>query len=168
MKHSGIELNSVADGDGVRSAVFISGCTHFCPGCHNPDTHSFKNGEDFDVDTQNKVIEYCKQKYISGLTLTGGDPMYSASQLLFFVKKFKAECPDKTIWIYSGFTYEEILADKHMKRLLNECDVLVDGLYDQDQPDKTLSYKGSYNQRIIDLKATKVEKSIVIWGNTYL
>jgi len=117
---------------------------------------------------QKSVLDYCKDEYISGITLTGGDPMYNASGLLFFVKKFKTQYPDKDIWIYSGFTYEQIMQDKDMKKLLNHCDVLVDGLYDKTQKDETLSFKGSYNQRIIDLRATLALKSIITWESTYL
>lgn len=164
MKYGGIEYDSIVDGLGVRAAVFISGCYHNCPGCHNPKTHDFNYGKEFTAEVQNEVIKYVKKssEYVDGITLTGGDPMYSANELLFFVKKFKAECPDKDIWIYSGFTYEEIIENKDMKRLLKQCNVLVDGLYDENQKDQTLSFKGSYNQRIIDIWESLTSKSIII------
>jgi anaerobic ribonucleoside-triphosphate reductase activating protein len=160
-------FDSIADGVGVRAVAFISGCLHKCDECHNPDTHDFDYGKPFDAKAQRSIIEYCKTEYVNGLTFSGGDPMYSAKELLFFAKKFKAECPNKDIWIYSGFTYEEILKNANMKRLLKECDVLVDGLYDKTQKDKTLSFKGSYNQRIIDIKLSLASKSAIEWKHTW-
>ena len=125
MNIAGIGYDSIADGEGVRAAIFISGCKHHCPECHNPQTWDFNFGKKFDVEEQNNVIEYVKRcdGYVDGITLTGGDPMYSAKELIFFVKRFKEECPDKTIWIYSGFTYEEIMKDKDIKRLVKLRDV---------------------------------------------
>jgi len=166
--NANIVFDSICDGVGVRASIFVSGCYHGCPGCHNKDAQDFNYGKHFDAKMQKSVLDYCKDEYVSGITLTGGDPMYNASGLLFFVKKFKTQYPDKDIWIYSGFTYEQIMQDKDMKKLLNHCDVLVDGLYDKTQKDETLSFKGSYNQRIIDLRATLALKSIITWESTYL
>ena len=163
-----IVFDSICDGYGVRAAIFVSGCYHNCDGCHNKATHDFNYGKPFDAKMQKTVIDYCKDDYVSGITLTGGDPMYNASGLLFFVKKFKIAYPDKDIWIYSGFTYEQIVQDKDMKKLLIQCDVLIDGLYDRTRKDETLSFKGSYNQRIIDIRASRALKSIVTWESTYL
>jgi anaerobic ribonucleoside-triphosphate reductase activating protein len=163
-----IEYDSIVDGEGLRAALFVSGCHHNCIGCHNPETHDFDYGKDFTAKLQNDIIDYCTRPYVTGLTLTGGDPMYNATNLLFFVKKFRRECPpDKDIWIYSGFTYEEILQHKEMKRLLDLCDVLVDGRFEIDNMDKTYSFKGSYNQRTIDIQGSN-SKSIVIWTPTYM
>jgi anaerobic ribonucleoside-triphosphate reductase activating protein len=163
-----VMYDSIVDGKGVRATVFISGCKHKCPECHNPETWDFNYGKVFTPEDQSKVIDYCKQSYVNGCTISGGDPLYHAKDLLFFVKRFKAECPDKDIWIYSGFTYEEIMQDKDMKKLVKMCDVLVDGLFEKDNKDLTLNFRGSYNQRIIDIKETLRKKSIVIWEDTYL
>jgi anaerobic ribonucleoside-triphosphate reductase activating protein len=163
-----VEYDSIVDGVGVRAVLFVSGCLHKCKGCHNPETHDFNFGKEFTIKMQNELIEYCKRDMVNGITFSGGDPMYNASNLLFFAKRFKAECPDKDIWIYSGFTYEEILEDNNMKRLLKECDILVDGKFEVNNQDKTYSFRGSYNQRIIDIFESLASKSIITWENTYL
>lgn len=152
MKISGIEYDSIVDGEGIRNTLFVSGCKHHCKNCHNPETWDKNYGEEFTLDRQKDFIDKCKSNILlDGITLSGGDAMYSAKELIPFVKKFKSECPDLNVWIYSGFTYEEILQDETMKELLNLCDVLVDGLYIDELRDITLQFKGSSNQRIIRL-----------------
>lgn len=153
VNYSGIEWNSSVDGEGFRTVIFFSGCKHRCKGCHNPDTHSFKAGKPFDAETQDDIIRYVsKTNLISGVTLSGGDPMYSAVGIIPFVQKLRQVCQEKTIWVYSGFTYEEIVADPAMKQLLSLCDVLVDSPFILEQRDTTLAFRGSSNQRIIDVQ----------------
>lgn len=160
----GINFESIVDGDGVRITVFFSGCKHNCEGCHNPSSHRFDVGKEFTEELQEEIICYAKSTpFISGITLSGGDPMFSAAQITPFVQKVRTEAPDLNIWVYSGFTYEEIIADKERAKLLSLCDVLVDGRFVIDQRDPTLSYKGSRNQRIIDISKTKSSGSIVFW-----
>jgi len=167
MKYADIYYDDIANGEGVRAVLFVSGCNHKCKGCHNKKTWDFNYGEEFTIEQQNEIIEYCKREYVSGITVSGGDPMYSAKELILFVKRFKKECPDKDIWIYSGFDYMDILEDKNMKSLLKLCDVLVDGPYKKELKDETLSFKGSYNQRIIDIRASLSLKSIINWASTF-
>ena len=115
MNVSGINFESIADGDGVRVVVYISGCLHNCKGCHNPTSHSFTAGRPFTEELQREVIEYIKKTpFISGLTLSGGDPMYSASELVPFVTALKEDIKDISVWIYSGFSYEKILENSEM------------------------------------------------------
>lgn len=162
MNIAGINFESVVDGEGVRVVVFVSGCLHNCKGCHNPASHSFTAGQSFTAELQDEIISYIrKTPFISGLTLSGGDPMYSAAEITPFVEHLKSELKPISIWIYSGFTYEEICEDADMFRLLKLCDVLVDGEFILEQRDITLSYKGSRNQRIIDIQKSIREKQII-------
>lgn len=164
MNISGIDFESIVDGEGFRTTIFTSGCKHACKGCHNKLTHDFNYGQEFTVKVQNKIIDYVRDvRFIRGITLTGGDPMYSAKELLLFVKRFKKINPTKNIWIYSGFTYEEIIEDQAMNALLRECDILVDGKFDINTRDTTLQFRGSPNQRIIDIQRSLEEKEIIEW-----
>lgn len=163
VKIVGINFESVVDGEGVRVVIFFSGCNHHCKGCHNPASHDFNTGKDFDDDIQSRVIEYIKETpFISGVTLSGGDPMYSASEIIPFLKLLKSEIPNTTIWVYSGFTYEEISQEKDMMELLSICDILVDGPFILEQRDVTLSYRGSCNQRVIDVAKSISENSVIL------
>lgn len=168
MNVAGINFESVADGEGVRVVIYVSGCLHNCKGCHNPTSHSFTAGQPFTEQLQNEIIAYInKTPFISGLTLSGGDPMYSASKITPFIKALRQTNKNVTVWIYSGFTYGEILENSEMLELLSECDVLVDGRFVLEQRDMTLSYKGSRNQRIIDVQQSLQCENIVLWENTY-
>lgn len=160
----GINFESIVDGDGVRVVIFFSGCNHHCKGCHNPETHDFNAGRLFSTELQKQIAEYVRETpFISGVTLSGGDPMYSAESIIPFLKELKSLSPASTIWVYSGFTYEEITADPSMRKLLEMCDVLVDGPFILEQRDITLSYRGSRNQRIIDVQASQKAGKIVLY-----
>lgn len=160
----GINFESIVDGDGVRVVIFFSGCNHHCKGCHNPETHDFNAGRLFSTELQKQIAEYVRETpFISGVTLSGGDPMYSAESIIPFLKELKSLSPASTIWVYSGFTYEEIVADPSMRELLQMCDVLVDGPFILEQRDITLSYRGSQNQRIIDVQASQKAGEIVLY-----
>lgn len=160
----GINFESIVDGDGVRVVIFFSGCNHHCKGCHNPETHDFNAGRLFSTELQKQIAEYVRETpFISGVTLSGGDPMYSAKSIIPFLKELKSLSPASTIWVYSGFTYEEIVADPSMRELLGMCDVLVDGPFILEQRDITLSYRGSRNQRIIDVQASQKAGEIVLY-----
>lgn len=163
MNISGIIYESVVDGVGIRNTIFVSGCRHGCALCHNKQTWDFNYGYEFTEDIQREFINKSKNNpLISGITLSGGDPMYSAKELLPFIIKYKQENPNHNIWIYSGFTYEEIMNDDMMKQLLLECDVLVDGLFMNNLKDLTLKFRGSLNQRIIDIKNSALNNITLI------
>lgn len=147
---SGIDYESIADGIGVRCTLFISGCKHKCKDCHSPKTHDFKNG----IEVTNDLIEEInneldKRTFLSGITLSGGDPMYSARECIDLIDKL--HIPKNNIWIFSGFTFEEICKDDDMKSLLRKCNILVDGPFISSLRDITLDFRGSSNQRIINL-----------------
>lgn len=161
----GINFESIVDGEGVRVVVFASGCKHNCKGCHNPASHSFTAGRPFTQALQTEVIDYIKTTpFVSGLTLSGGDPMYSAKEIVPFIQRLRSEVQDITIWIYTGFSFETILENREMLELLKLCDVLVDGAFVLELRDITLPYKGSKNQRIIDIQKSLERNNIVLWG----
>lgn len=167
MNISGINFESIADGEGVRVVIYVSGCLHNCKGCHNPTSHSFTAGQRFTEELEDEIISYIKKTpFISGLTMSGGDPMYSAKEITPFIKRLKQEIKDITVWIYTGFDYEDILENSEMFELLSLCDVLVDGEFILEQRDMTLSYKGSRNQRIIDIQKSLKSNTVVEWSSS--
>lgn len=148
---SGVNFESMVDGEGVRAVLFVSGCLHNCPYCHSPQTHSFTYGIEVNqelIDTINAEIN--KRPYISGITLSGGDCMYSPIETLKLIKKIVI--PHNNIWCYTGFTFEEIINNKNQIQLLRHINVLVDSKFDYTKRDITLAFRGSSNQRIIDVK----------------
>ena len=154
----------IANGPGCRTSVFVSGCTHHCKECFNAVAWDFQYGKPFSKEVQDELIEMSRPDYIDGFTFLGGEPMESANQkaLRPFIERIRKEFPDKDIWIYSGYTYEE-LTDPDNKRchtedtdaILSMCDVLVDGEFQIDKKDIPLRFRGSSNQRVIDLKETR-------------
>lgn len=163
MKISGINFESIVDGDGVRVVIYFSGCLHNCKGCHNPSSHDFDSGQLFSEKIQDEIIDYILDTpFISGLTLSGGDPMYSTKDIIPYIIKIRNKIKDISIWVYSGFTYEEIINDVEMSKLLILCDVLVDGQFILEQRDMTLAYKGSTNQRIIDIQKSIEQNQVIL------
>ncbi|MFK4301832.1 MULTISPECIES: anaerobic ribonucleoside-triphosphate reductase activating protein [unclassified Paenibacillus] len=153
---------SLNEGHGLRTVVFISGCRHACPGCFNPSSWSFRAGEPFTLERQQEVIrDIADNPLLDGLTLCGGDPFFSASECTQFVRDFRAACPDRTVWAYTGFDYEELLTDQARRELALLCDVIVDGPFVEQQKDLTLPFRGSRNQRLVDVKASIQAGSIV-------
>ncbi len=153
----------IANGPGVRVSLFVSGCTNRCPGCFQPETWSFTYGKPFTQEAAGQVLSLLAPDYIDGLTLLGGDPMEPANQraLLPFLQKARTLFPRKTIWAYSGFTWEELTAPGSYPRcevtddILSLLDVLVDGRFVEAEKDIRLRFRGSANQRIIDLHRTR-------------
>ena len=144
---SGINYESIADAEGVVCTIFISGCKHHCKGCHSKDTWDFKNGKLLDDDLIKQInTEIDKRSFLSGLVLSGGDPMYSAREVHEMIQKI--HIPNNNIWCYSGFLFEEIQQDEDKKLLLNDCNVLIDGQFELDKRDVSLNFRGSSNQRI--------------------
>lgn len=147
VKLAGYDFESFADAEGVSCVLFISGCEHGCKGCHSKQTHDF----DYGLEITDKVIskinkEIDKRPFLNALVLSGGDPMYSAKELVEIVDKLHV--PNDNLWIYSGFTMDEILEDKDMSALLDRCTHLIDGKYDFEKRDVTLKFRGSSNQNI--------------------
>ena len=170
MNYCNIKNCDIADGPGVRVTLFVSGCTNHCKGCFQPETWDFDYGEPFTRDTEDKLIAMLEPHYIAGMTLLGGDPCEPSNQraVVPFVKRVRGTCPDKTIWAYSGFTYEELKTDGSHPRcevtdeLLGLLDVLVDGRFVEEKKDLRLRFRGSSNQRIIDVKKTLASGEVVL------
>lgn len=146
-------IDSIVDGIGLRTVFWFQGCNHHCKNCHNPDTWDFDKG--FIVDTDELVQFYRRQSLQAGITISGGDPFYQPNALLDLLIKLQ----DVNIWIYTGFTYEYIF--DHFNQYLQYIDVLVDGLYIDKLRDLSLYFKGSSNQRVIDVQATLKNSSII-------
>ncbi len=144
---AGYDYESFADAEGVSCVLFISGCGHHCVGCHSPKTHDFNYGLELTDEVIKKINkEIDKRPFLNALVLSGGDPMYSAKELITIIPKIHV--PNGNIWIYSGFTFEEIVQNPDMKALLDKCSHLVDGMFELDKRDITLRFRGSSNQRI--------------------
>lgn len=162
MNYAEIKNYDIANGLGVRVSLFVSGCTHHCKGCFNPMTWDFSYGKPFTEEVQDELLEMLSPAYIDGLTLLGGEPMEPDNQraLLPFVKKVRAQYPDKNIWCYTGYKLDEELLKPSRARcevtdeLLSLIDVLVDGEFIEEQKNISLSFRGSENQRLIDLPQT--------------
>lgn len=160
MHYGNIKNCDIANGVGVRVSLFVSGCNNRCENCFNPETWDFDYGEPFTEQTENKIMDMLKPSFISGLTVLGGEPFEPSNQtaLLPFLKRVKKTYPDKTIWLYSGFTFEEMFTlgvranTDIVQDILRQADVLVDGKFVQELKDITLKFRGSSNQRILDLK----------------
>lgn len=153
MYYSGITAPDIANGNGCRVVLWVSGCTHKCKNCHNPETWSFTYGKKFDDKTITEIFKWLDKPYISGLTISGGDPLdrssYELTEILCLCKTVKERYPDKNIWIYTGYVYESL--NDNQKEILEYCDVLVDGPYIESMRDLSLPFRGSTNQRIINL-----------------
>ncbi len=152
MKYSEITYPDVNNGEGCRVTLFVSGCSHRCKGCHNPETWNFDFGKDFNDDVKNRLFEIVSKPYIKGLTLSGGDPLDSYDDVLNLVKEFRKHFGElKDIWLYTGYMIDDLL-DLNKEEILDYIDVLVDGKYDESQRDVSLPFRGSKNQRIIKIK----------------
>lgn len=161
MQYNKIRKMDVSNGPGIRVSIFMQGCTFKCKGCFNPETHDFNGGKEFTDDTINRVLELCSKDHIVGLSILGGEPLHpkNIDGTTRLAKSFKDKYPDKTIWIWSGFLFDRDLKDKE---ILNYIDVLVDGQYNCELYSPILRWKGSSNQRVIDVKKSLQKNKIVL------
>ncbi len=176
MNYGRIFFNDIANGIGCRTALFVSGCTHHCKECFNEETWDFSYGEPFTREVEDKIIQSLEPSYIDGLTILGGEPMEKANQAVIrpFLERVKKEAPGKTIWIYSGYVWEE-LTDPDNTRchsadtepILSMLDILVDGEFVLEKKNIMLHFRGSENQRIIDVPQTLRSGSIVLADRYY-
>ena len=159
MNYGEIKKCDIANGEGVRVSLFVSGCTHHCRGCFNPETWDFNYGRLFDDKAEEEIFSALSANYISGLSLLGGEPFEPENQrvLLPFLRKVKAVFPTKNIWCYTGYLFEELLGGSKAhcectKEMLMLIDILVDGEFHLEKKDISLAYRGSSNQRIINVR----------------
>ena len=160
MRYNLIRKMDISDGPGVRVSVFMQGCQFHCKNCFNSETWDFNSGNEFNDETISKILELCKKEYINGLSILGGEPMnpVNVEGTTKLAKKFKETFPKKDLWMWSGYKYEE-LKDKEV---FNYVDVLVDGQYVDELHDPTLKWRGSSNQRVIDIKKSKQSEQVVL------
>lgn len=163
MNYGNIKNTDIANGTGVRVSLFVSGCRHHCKGCFNPETWSFKYGKEFTKEVEDNLINMLKPNYIKGLTLLGGEPMEPENQkeLVKLLRRIKKELPEKDIWCYSGYTFDKDLKPETGKvhtevtdEILSYLNVLVDGEFVEDLKNISLKFRGSTNQRLIDVQKT--------------
>lgn len=167
MYYGNIEEHDVINGPGVRTILFVSGCTHKCRGCHNPDSWDFDYGEPFTKEVEDKIINYLKSPIVQGFSLLGGEPFDNVDDCVKLVKRIKQECPDKDIWVWSGYTFEYLNNHPSKRELLHLCDVLVDGRYNEGLRDLSLHYRGSSNQRIINIQDSLAQKDKIVFNKFY-
>ena len=171
MNYAEIKYVDIANGVGARTTLFVSGCTHRCPGCFQPETWDFAYGNEFTDEVTDSIVESLRPSYVAGLTLLGGEPMEPENQrvLVGLLERVREELPDKTIWCFTGDLLEDLLdpaSSRHCEvtdRMLACIDVLVDGPFVLALKDITLRFRGSSNQRLIDLPATLAKGEVVPW-----
>lgn len=171
MNYGEIKDCDIANGVGVRVTLFVSGCTNRCPGCFQPETWDFNYGKEFTSETEELILNMLEPSYINGLTVLGGEPFEPQNQevLMPFLKKVREKYPEKTIWSFSGFVLEDLVKEgTHChtditKEMLDTLDVLVDGRFVQELKNIQLRFRGSENQRLIDMNKTREAGKIVLW-----
>ncbi len=178
MNYAAIKKFDIANGEGIRTTLFVSGCRNRCKGCFQPETWNFAYGEPFTDEVAEDIFSTMEEGSVRGLTLLGGEPMEPENQrgLLPFLREFKRRYPNKTVWLYTGNLYEELTAGvgKHYKciditeELLSYIDILVDGRFVEEKKRLGLRFRGSENQRIIDMNRTRAAGEIVIWEGVKL
>ena len=173
MHYGAIKKNDIANGEGIRTTVFVSGCRNRCKGCFQPETWDFNYGTPFTEETEKEIFKTLESSIVKGVSILGGEPMEPENQeaLLPFLKALKNNFPNKSIWLYSGNTYEELTAQPGTspkalpitRELLSYVDILVDGRFVEEKKQLGLRFRGSSNQRIVDLNKTRDAGKIVIW-----
>lgn len=163
MKYHNITHDDMLNGQGLRVVLWVSGCNHCCPECQNPITWDINGGIDFDKEAENELLSDLKKNYVEGVTFSGGDPLHpqNRDEITYLAKKIKQEFPSKDIWLYTGYLWEEI----NNLEIIKYLDVVVDGPFKKELKDQKLHWKGSSNQRVIDVKSTLKEGSIVLFEN---
>ena len=163
MRYNKIRKMDISNGPGVRVSIFMQGCAFNCEKCFNPETHNFEGGKEFNDQTIDRVIELCQNENINGLSILGGEPLHpkNIEGTTKLVKTFKEKLPNKNVWIWSGFSFDTDLKDKEVMKY---TDVLVDGRYVDKLNNPTLKWRGSENQRVIDVQESIKNSNIVLFN----
>lgn len=161
MRYNKIRKMDISNGPGVRISIFLQGCEFHCPKCFNPETHDFEGGKEFTDETVNRILELADFDHINGLSILGGEPMHPKNRAgtIALAKTFKKRYPDKNVWVWTGFLFDKDLKNE---KDIHYIDVIVDGLYVDALHDFRLKWKGSSNQRVIDVKESLKKGEIVI------
>ncbi len=171
MNYGEIKTTDIANGKGVRVSLFVSGCTHHCKGCFNPETWDFNYGKPYTHDTQNEILSAVSPGYIAGLSLLGGEPFEPENQecLVKLLRQFKKQFPEKNVWCYTGYRFEELIGalpsrarTENTDEMLSYIDILVDGEFEEPKKDISLKFRGSSNQRILDVPKSIEQGSAVL------
>lgn len=165
MNYLGIEKSSISNGPGVRVVLWVAGCKIHCKGCQNPESWDFCAGKLFDENAKQELFNALSKSYIRGITISGGNPLDTPNEIFMLLNEMRSKFPNKDIWLYSGYTYDEIHSSKERFKQILNVDVLVDGPYIEEQRDITLKFRGSKNQRLIDVKETLKQGKIVTIQN---
>ena len=175
MRYASIRKLDISNGEGVGVALFVQGCRFACKNCFNPNTWDFNGGEEWTKDTEDKLIELANKPYIKRLSILGGEPLADENLdgVLHLVDRFRLSSPTKTIWLYTGYTWEQIFTDGvfltrdcagwKRREIVKQCNVLVDGRYIDSERDITLKWKGSRNQRVIDVQQSLQQNRIILY-----
>lgn len=181
MNYLQITHEDVCNGDGLRVVLWLSGCSHHCYNCQNPQTWNPDSGIPFDKSAKQEIFDELSKDYISGLTLTGGDPLYenNLDEVLKLVKEIRNSFPEKTIWLYTGYSWDDIWENnsiiiddytlqvyedyKKRQEIIKLCNLIVDGEYIDEQKDLTLKFRGSKNQRVIDVKQSLAQNKVILY-----
>ena len=164
MRYAKIRKYDISNAPGICTTLFVSGCTHNCEGCFNKEQQDFTYGNDFTKEIEDEFIEYSKSKQVKGVNILGGEPMQQLMDdtLLKLLKRIKLEV-NKPIWLWSGYTFEEIVNNPKRAEILREVDVLIDGKFEADKRDLMLKYRGSSNQRVVDVKKSIEAKEVRLY-----
>lgn len=162
MRYGQIRQFDIANGEGIRTSIFVTGCTHKCPDCFNEEYQDFSAGTLWTEKETQTVIRYLQHPMVKGLSLLGGEPFQNTEELTKLLLLIK-ETTTKSIWIYSGYTFEELMQNETQRKLLSLCDVLVDGRFIAEQKDLTLRFRGSRNQRILDVRKSLEEQRPILF-----
>lgn len=174
MNYASIRNNDIANGEGVRASLFVSGCDFHCPGCFNPEVQNFEYGERFNSEVAERIMKMVSEPTISGLSILGGDPLCQdvAGLITLSMLCNRVRYRGKTVWLWTGFTWEDVFAlpcrdtqHQYQKFLIADCNVVVDGLFKQELADRKLVWRGSANQRVIDVQASLRAGSVVTYQN---
>ena len=167
MNYLDVTYPDINNGNGLRVTLWLSGCSHHCKNCHNPQTWDESAGKLFDEKAKEHLYSILSLFYIEGITLSGGDPLFDGNikNVDVLVSEIKKYFPNKTIWLYTGFTWDEIKNDPQKLSIVNKCDVVVDGEYIDSLQDLSLAWRGSSNQNVIDVKKTLDSNTLFTWEN---
>lgn len=164
MKYAKIRKMDISNGEGVRVSLFVQGCSFHCKNCFNQETWDFNGGKEFTTAEIQKIIELANKDYIAGLSVLGGEPLHNnnVNEVFHIVATFKEKFPNKDIWLWTGFKFEDAIKDSKRKFILRNIDVLIDGQFEEDKKNLTLKWRGSSNQRVIDCKKSLAENKIIL------
>ena len=163
MRYASIRNFDITNGEGVGVALFVQGCSFHCKDCFNSSTWDFNGGKEYTKDTEEMFLAYASRNYIQRVTILGGEPMHPVNResVLALCKRIKHECPDKKIWVYTGYLYENLISDSD----LSDIDYLIDGQFVTELADYRLPFRGSSNQRIIDVQKSIANNRVGLWGD---